>query len=60
MRTNQKLKTNVITEWLVIDKEGLFEDSCPNRKMARKEKNDLNILYPEQAPYRIAKVIVTK
>lgn len=60
MRANQKLKTNVITEWLVIDKEGLYEDSLPNRKAAREQKNFMNVYYNEKAPYRIAKVIVTK
>lgn len=60
MRTNQKLKTNVITEWLVVDKDGLFEDSLPNRKAAREQKNFLNVYYKDTAPYRIAKVIVTK
>ena len=60
MRANQKLKTNVITEWLVVGKDGLFEDSFPTRHRARLEKNVYNRLYKENAPHRIAKVIVTK
>jgi hypothetical protein len=59
---NDTIKTGNVTEWTIIDNTGTFVESTPNRKLARAVKNLYNLLHKnsENAPYRIAKTVVTK
>lgn len=54
------MKTNKILEWFIVDKNGNFARSAPNRKAARMYKNVENVMTKQLAPFRIAKSVVTK
>lgn len=59
MRTNKKL-TNKVVEWTVVDNKNIFVEYSHTRKIARETKNFYNRSEPHNAPFRIAKTVITK
>lgn len=60
--TNSELKTGDITEWGVVNRSGVYIDSCSTRNEARLLKNDLNNgrIFATEAPFRIVKTVIVK
>lgn len=54
------MKTNNVINWFVVNKFGNIVHDFTNRKLARLYKNFANVADADYAPFRIAKVMVTK